>query len=78
VTFADGDMLAPWDTSAFPITDGASFALAGPGGTGDGTLTFAVLDSVAEEPEELAQQLIGKGCTQQLELLSTATMIEDG
>lgn len=78
VTFADGDMLAPWDTSAFPITDGASFSLSGPGSSAGGTLTFAVLDAVADEPEALAQQLIEKGCTQQLELLSTATMIDEG
>jgi len=78
VTFADGDTLAPWDTSAFPIADGASFAVSGPGGAGDGMLTFAVLEAAAEEPEALAQQLIEKGCTQQLELLSIATMVEEG
>jgi hypothetical protein len=78
VTFADGATLAPWDTSAFPISDGASFALAGPDGEGGGTLKFALLDSAAEEPEALAQQLIQKGCTQQLELLSTVTMVDEG
>ena len=78
VTFADGATLAPWDTAAFPIADGARFAISGPDGAGSGTLTFAVLDTAAEEPEALAQQLIEKGCTQQLELLSTATMLEDG
>ena len=78
ITFADGATLAPWDTSVFPIADGASFALSGPDGAGGGTLTFAVLDVVAEEPEALAQQLIEKGCANQLELLSTATMIEEG
>jgi hypothetical protein len=78
VTFADGDTLAPWDTSAFPIADGASFVLSGPEGAAGGTLTFAVLAAAAEEPEALAQQLIEKGCTQQLELLSTATMIVEG
>ena len=78
VTFADGDMLAPWDTGAFPITDGASFGLSGPGAATGSTLTFAVLDTVAEEPEALAQQLIENGCTQQLELLSTATLVEAG
>jgi len=77
VTFADGATLAPWDTSAFPIADGARFTIAGPEGTAGGTLTFAVLDAAAEEPEALAQQLIAKGCTQQLELLSTATLIEE-
>jgi len=78
VTFADGDTLAPWDTHAFPIADGASFTLSGPQGANGGTLTFAVLDAAAEEPEALAQQLIGRGCTQQLELLSAATLIEEG
>lgn len=78
ITFADGDTLAPWDTAAFPIADGARFAISGPGEAGDATLTFAVLDSVAEEPEALARQLIERGCRQQLELLSTATMIEAG
>jgi hypothetical protein len=37
-----------------------------------------VLDAAAEEPEALAQQLIQKGCTQQLELLSTVTMVDEG
>jgi hypothetical protein len=77
VTFADGDRLAPWDAAALPIADGASFALSGPDSAA-GTLTFAVLGAAAEEPEALAQQLIEKGCTQQLELLSTATMIKEG
>lgn len=74
VTFGDGDRLAKWDTAALPVTDGASFALSGPGSAAAGTLTLAVLDSAAEEPEALAQQLIARGCTRQLELLSDATM----
>jgi hypothetical protein len=77
LTFGDGATLATWDTSAFPIADGASFALSGPEGAA-GTLTIAMLDAPAEEPEALAQQLIDKGCTQQLEHLSTATMIVEG
>ena len=76
--FDDGSRLASWDAAALPITDGASFALSGPDGAGGGTLTFAVLAAAAEEPEALAQQLIEKGCTQQLELLSSETMIEEG
>lgn len=76
VTFDDGSRLASWD-AALPIADGASFALSGPGGAG-GTLTFAVLGAAAEEPEALAQQLIEKGCTQQLELLTSETMIAAG
>ena len=76
VTFDDGATLAAWDASALPIADGASFALSGPAGAAGGTLTFAVIGAPAEEPEALAQQLIEKGCTQQLEVLSSATMIE--
>ena len=78
VTFDDGSRLASWDAAALPIADGASFALSGPNGTGGGTLKFAVLGAAAEEPEALAQQLIEKGCTQQLELLSAETMIAEG
>lgn len=77
VTFGDGSPLASWDAAALPITDGASFALAGPDGAG-GTLTFAVLEAAAEEPEALAQQLIEKGCMQQLEVLSAETLIVEG
>jgi len=78
VTFAEGATLAPWDTSAFPIADGASFSIAGPDGAGSGTLKFAVLDAVPADPEALAQQLIQKGCTQQLQLLSSVTMVDEG
>ncbi len=76
VTFGDGNRLATWDTAALPVSDGARFALAGPDGAAAGTLTLAVLDSVPEEPEALAQQLIARGCTQQLALLSAETMID--
>jgi len=78
VTFADGDMLAPWDTKLLPVSDGAVFHIASPAGGSDQELRFAVLDTVADEPEELAGQLIEKGCTKQLELLSTATLLAEG
>ncbi len=78
VTFADGDMLAPWDTKLLPVANGSVFHIAGPAGGPDKELSFVVLDTVAEEPEELAAQLIENGCTKQLELLSTATLIAEG
>lgn len=76
VTFADGEMLAPWDTKVLPVVDGASFRITGPAGGAGDTLRFAVLGSVADEPEALAEQLIEHGCTAQLELLSTAMLAE--
>lgn len=78
VTFADGDMLAPWDTKILPVSNGAVFHIAGPAGGPDKELSFVVLDTVADEPEALAAQLIEHGCTRQLELLSTATLITEG
>lgn len=78
VTFADGEALAPWDTKVLPIADGAVFRIKGPDGSAEHELSFAVLDSVADDPEALAEQLIGHGCAQQLELLSTTMMIEEG
>ena len=78
VTFADGDMLAPWDTKLLPVTDGAVFHIAGPAGGPDKELSFVVLDTIAEEPEALAAQLIENGCMKQLELLSTATLVAEG
>ena len=78
VTFADGEPLAPWDIKVLPVVDGATFRIAGPDGGPERELRFALLDSVAEEPEALAGQLIEHGCTQQLEGLSAAMMIEQG
>lgn len=78
VTFADGSTLAPWDTKVLPVADGSVFRIDGPDGVAGGELSFAVLGSVADEPEALAQQLIERGCTQQLQLLSTAMLIEEG
>ena len=78
VTFADGDMLAPWDTKLLPVANGSVFYIAGPAGGPDKEMSFVVLDSVAEEPEALAAQLIENGCTKQLELLSTATLVTEG
>jgi len=77
VTFGDGEMLAPWDTSLLPISSGGVYHIAGPTGP-DQELTVVVLDAVAEDPEALAAQLIENGCTNQLELLSTATLIAAG
>ena len=75
--FGDGDMITVWDLSQAPISDGATYVIAG----GDGTpneITFRVLDAVPENAEELAAKLIEKGCTAQLDVLSTAMTTAEG
>ncbi|KRA81327.1 hypothetical protein ASD76_12180 [Altererythrobacter sp. Root672] len=78
INFGDGDMLTPWDTAGLPVTAGQVYRIADARGNAVGELSFAILNPVAEEPEALAQQLIENGCTRQLELLSSATMVTEG
>lgn len=74
VSFAAGEMLAPWDTQALPVTAGRTYRLSDGDRADASELRFVVLDEVADEPEALAQQLIANGCMTQLELLSSAMM----
>jgi len=75
--FGDGEMLTVWDLSQSPVTDGAKYVVAGQNGT-PSEITFRVLDSVPAAPEDLALKLIEKGCTAQLNVLSTAMSTADG
>ena len=56
----------------------AGSACGGPLPEGEGTMSFAVLPGVPEEPEDLAAELIANGCTRQLEILSSAMMVAEG
>lgn len=76
-SFSDGDMLTVWDLSQAPIRDGAMYVVAGQDGE-PSEITFRVLESVPEAPEALAEKLIEKGCTAQLEVLSSAMLTADG
>ena len=75
--FGDGEMLTVWDLSQAPVTDGAKYAVAGADGT-PSEITFRVLDSVPAAPEDLALKLIEKGCTAQLDVLTSALNTADG
>ena len=69
--FSDGEMLTVWDLSQAPVTDGAKYVVAGTDGK-PSEITFRVLDNVPAAPEDLALKLIEKGCTAQLDVLSSA------
>lgn len=72
VSFADGSMDTGWDLDRMPLQNGATYLLTGPNGGPATKVTFVLLDEVGDEAEGLAEQLIEKGCTQQLDLLTSA------
>ena len=74
LAFAEGSATTDWDLVQMPVDDGTSFTIIGPGGGPTSEVTFAVLGAQPDNPEDLAAVLIEKGCTGQLELLSTAMM----
>lgn len=75
VQFAAGEMLAPWDNAAMAITPGRDYRIIGSPSEGEVTVSFAMIDQPATDPEGLASQLIEQGCTRQLELLSSALRV---
>lgn len=78
VLFDDGDMTAPWDTQLLPLEQDTQYIIRGPGGVPESKVTFVLLETVPQGPEELASLLIEKGCNEQLELLSSALAMPDG
>jgi len=74
--FHDGEMLAPWDAKALPVSDGSSFVISQPGAA-ERTVTFKLLDSVPDQPDALAEDLISHGCMAQIDVLSQATRVDE-
>lgn len=74
VAFAEGAMTTGWNPAQLPLSDGASYTVTSESGGTGSELTFAMLDAVPETAEDMADALIAKGCTGQLELLSSALM----
>lgn len=70
VNFEDGEMVAALDAERMPVSEGGNYALAGPDGTPSVEITFALLPGKYEQADELAEQLIEKGCMVQLNLLA--------
>lgn len=74
IQFDEQATTAAWNGEKMPLWDGATYAITGPGGSLKSIVTFALLPSVPDDPEELANALLEKGCQTQLDLLATATM----
>lgn len=75
VMFHDGEMLSPWNAEALPVSDGSSFVISRPDAAAR-TVTFKVLDTVPDQPDALAEDLISRGCTAQLDVLSKAMRVD--
>ena len=74
VAFEEGGTTAAWNTAQMPLTEGATYAIVGPGGSPKSDVTITLLDSPPDDPEALAETLMEKGCQVQLDLLAATMM----
>jgi hypothetical protein len=74
VSFEEGKALTAWDIARMPLSEGASYNITADESVDAVTVSFAKLDVVPSNPEDMATALIEKGCTGQLELLATKMM----
>jgi hypothetical protein len=74
VDFAASSMVAAWD-AALPVSEGASYAISRAGSPQSVTISFALLPEMPETAEAMAQVLIEKGCTTQLDLLAQSLAV---
>jgi hypothetical protein len=71
VTFDETVTVAALDPARLPIVAGAPYSITGPDNTMIAQVSFVVLEGDFEAPDALAEALIAKGCTVQLDLLAT-------
>jgi hypothetical protein len=70
VKFDDGDSTASLSAEDLPLAENQTYHLSGPDGGPAQTIEFVVLDTVPDNPEDLAMTLMQNGCQNQLDLLS--------
>ncbi len=70
VTFDDGESEAALDPARMIVSENGNYAFAGPEGTDVATVTFGVLAEDYERADELAEALVERGCTMQVELMA--------
>jgi hypothetical protein len=72
VTFDDLYDVGTVDPARLAVTEGGSYMISAPDGTVTATVTFVSLGEDYAAPDALAEALIAKGCTVQLEALATS------
>ena len=71
VTFDDTVTVAALDPVRLPITEGGHYMITAPDGTTSTAFNFVLLSEDYAAPDALAEALIAKGCSVQLEALAT-------
>ncbi|MFO6445853.1 hypothetical protein ACLBKU_01790 [Erythrobacter sp. NE805] len=72
VTFDDTVTVAALDPARLPVREGTHYMVTGPDGRTTAHLDFVALVGDFEAPDALAEALIARGCTLQLETLANA------
>lgn len=72
VTFDDAVTVAALDPSRLPIVEGAPYNIIGPDNATSAQINFLLLAEDYETPDALAEALIAKGCSVQLESLAAS------
>ncbi|WP_324828435.1 hypothetical protein [Qipengyuania zhejiangensis] len=70
VTFADGDATASLGAEELPLGQNRIYGFSGPDGGPAQRVEFVLLETVPDNPEDLAVALAQNGCNGQLDLLS--------
>lgn len=72
VTFDDTVTVAALDPARLPITEAGHYMITAPGGATSAHINFVLLADDYPAPDALAEALIAKGCTVQLEALAAS------
>ena len=72
VTFDDTVTVAAIDPARLPISESGDYRITAPDGTPAATVNFVLLGEDYAAPDALAEALIAKGCTVQLETLASS------
>jgi hypothetical protein len=70
ITFDDTVVVAAIDPARLQIEEGATYSITGPEGSSEASVTFALLSEDYERADQLAEALLAKGCTAQVEVLA--------
>jgi hypothetical protein len=70
VTFDDTVTVSALDPARLPVTEGGHYIITAPDGSTTAELSFVLLADDIEQPDALAEALIARGCSVQLEVLA--------